>query len=144
MPLVLALSGCSIESKPADKPVSTSKTTLAPKMKLEPVAAPDSDLDKVVIDQLQKAGSNLTKPHAIDFYLYFPDKPVALEAAAKMAKAGFQVKFGKAAKGDKWLCIARKSLVPELPAIQEIGRNLTEMATSLKGEYDGWEAGVEK
>ncbi len=35
--------------------------------------AKKADPDQMVLDQLRKAGSDLSKPHKIDFFLYFPD-----------------------------------------------------------------------
>src|SRR5882672_8366400 len=35
------------------------------------------DLDQQVLDQLKKAGSNLSKPHDIEFFLYFQTKESA-------------------------------------------------------------------
>jgi hypothetical protein len=32
----------------------------------------EPDLDQQVLDQLKKAGSDLSKPHNIEFFLYFP------------------------------------------------------------------------
>ena len=102
------------------------------------------DLDEAVIIQLQKAGSDLTKPHAIDFYLYFPSESAAEQAASQMRQTGFQVEVWRPAKSEGWLCLGAKKVVPELSTIQGITRNLNALAKSLNGNYDGWEAQVEK
>jgi hypothetical protein len=102
------------------------------------------DLDEATLVQLRKAGSDLTKPHTMDFYLYFPSESAARQAAARMEETGFQVEVKKAAKGNDWLCLGTKKVIPELSTIQGMTRDLSSLAKSLGGDYDGWEAKVEK
>ena len=97
-----------------------------------------SSPDQWVIAQLQKAGSNLAKPHAIEFFLYFPTEFAANQASARVCDAGFQSEVRKAAQGDTWLCLATKEMVPTQDALETIRRNFGSIATSLGGEYDGW------
>jgi hypothetical protein len=102
------------------------------------------DPDEAVIIQLRKAGSDLSKPHTIDFYLYFPSESAAEQAAARIRQTGFAAEVKRAAKGDDWLCLGTKKVIHELSTIQGITRDLNELANSLHGDYDGWEAKVEK
>src|SRR5580765_2841786 len=102
------------------------------------------DIDEATLVQLRKAGSDLTKPHTMDFYLYFPTESAARQAAARMTDTGFQVEIKKAPKGNEWLCLGTKKVVPELNTIQGMTRDLNSLAKSLGGNYDGWEAKVEK
>ena len=103
-----------------------------------------TDLDAAVLAQLRKAGSNLSKPHKIEFFLYFPSEAVANEAGARAKQAGFDVDVRRAAKGPDWLCFATKTMVPQLAALQRIRREFDALAASLGGEYDGWGTGVVK
>jgi regulator of RNase E activity RraB len=96
------------------------------------------DLDGSVLVQLRKTGSNLSKPHSVEFFLYFPTKAAAETAASSIRNAGFEVTVKRAAQGDSWLCFATKVMVPELSDIQRIRQDFTALATSLNGEYDGW------
>jgi len=102
------------------------------------------DLDESVLVQLKKAGSDLSKPHKIEFFLYFPSQSVAERAALRVREAGFQVEVRRAPKGNDWLCFATKTMVPELSALQEIRRDFSSLAASLKGEYDGWGTPIEE
>ena len=102
------------------------------------------DLDQSVLVQLRKAGSDLTKPHHIEFFLYFPTKPVADEAALTIRNAGFEDEVRNAAPGDHWLCFATKTMVPELSELQKIRRDFVSLAVSMNGEYDGWGTPVVK
>jgi len=97
-----------------------------------------SSPDQMVIAQLQKAGSNLAKPHAIEFFLYFPTESAASQASLRIRDEGFQSEVKKAAQGDMWLCFATKEMVPTQDALDTIRNNFDSLATSLGGEYDGW------
>ena len=101
-------------------------------------------LDESVLIQLERAGSDLSKPHKIEFFLYFPSQSVAERAALRIREAGFQVEVRRAAKGNDWLCLATKTMIPELSALEEIRRDFSSLAASLKGEYDGWGTPIEK
>ena len=102
------------------------------------------DADEAVIVQLRKAGSDLTKPHAIEFYLYFPSESAAGQAATRIRQMGFQADVSPGAQGEPWLCLGTKKVIPALTTIRAITRDLNALAKSLAGEYDGWEAKVEK
>ncbi len=102
------------------------------------------DLDESVRIQLRKAGSDLPKPHKIEFFIYFPTQALAEQAASRIRYEGFQVEVEKAAKGDAWLCFTTRTMVPELAALQKIRRDFDAIAGSLKGDYDGWGTEVEK
>jgi regulator of RNase E activity RraB len=100
--------------------------------------------DESVLTQLKKAGSDLSKPHNIEFFLYFPTQGVAEQAASKIRDQGFRVEVGRAAKGGTWMCHATKTMIPDLPALQKICEDFTSLANSLNGEYDGWGTPVVK
>jgi len=102
------------------------------------------DLDQSVLAQLRKAGSDLSKPHNLEFFLYFPTQSIAEESALPMRNAGFRVDVKRAAQGDAWLCFATKTMVPELPDLQKIRHDFDTLAVSKDGEYDGWGTQVVK
>ncbi|MEI9959779.1 MAG: ribonuclease E inhibitor RraB [Limisphaerales bacterium] len=72
------------------------------------------DLDESVLIQLKKAGSDLSKPHKIEFFLYFPTQTAAEQAAPQVRERGFEVEVRQAAKGTDWLCFATKTMIPKL------------------------------
>jgi regulator of RNase E activity RraB len=100
------------------------------------------DPDQLVIEQLRKAGSDVSKPHKIEFFLYFPTKSSATEVASTIRKLWFGVDVAPAAQGTQWLCSATKTMIPELPALQKIRREFTALADTKGGEYDGWGTGI--
>jgi hypothetical protein len=50
------------------------------------------DLDQAVLVQLRKAGSDLSKPHNIEFFLYFPTRSVAEMAAPPSETLGLRLR----------------------------------------------------
>ena len=106
--------------------------------------AKSADPDEAVLNQLRKAGSDLSKPHPVEFFLYFPSQDFAERAKTHVQSAGFAAKVEHAAQGETWLCFATKSAVPELATMQKIRKDLGALATSLSGVYDGWGTSVVK
>lgn len=98
----------------------------------------DDDPDAKVILQLKKAGSDLSKAHNLEFFLYFPVKDAAEGAAEEMESKGFEVEVIDTADGDDWLCCATKTMVPELQQVQKVSTYFNKLAGSLDGKYDGW------
>jgi len=94
---------------------------------------------------LIKSGDHrLSKPHEIEFFLYFPTEAIAEQAASHIREEDFEVTVKQAAKGSDWLCFATKKMVPEFAALQEIRRKFDSLSSSLGGEYDGWGTPIEK
>jgi regulator of RNase E activity RraB len=107
-------------------------------------SAKKADPDQLVLDQLKKVGSDPSKPHNIEFFIYFRTKADAIETAPKIKEAGFEVDVRQAAQGLGWLCLATKTMVPDLSALQKIRRDFGALAAARGGEYDGWGTGVVK
>ena len=101
--------------------------------------------DAQVIAQLKKAGSNLAKPHPIDFSLYVPTRDAAERAAAKVRALGCGIKrIDPAASGPGWLVLATKTIVPTEPELTKLRNEFESLAKIEKGDYDGWESEVVK
>ena len=96
-----------------------------------------------VLQQLRESGSDLTKPHVFEFYLYFATRPLAVKAADKIRQSGFSAAgVSRSASGDAWLCVAKKTLVPGKADFGDHARFFEQIAAVLSGEFDGWEAEV--
>lgn len=102
------------------------------------------DLDESVLSQLQKAGSDLSKPHKIEFFLYFPTQAAAEQVAPQVRQLGFEVEVRQAAKGTEWLCFATRTMVPNLADLQQIRRDFGSLTAATGGDYDGWGTPVVK
>ena len=107
-------------------------------------ASDNPDPDELVLIQLKKAGSNLSKPHKIEFFLYLPGEAAAKTAASRIQEQGFQTTVKARLTSTDWLCAARKTMVPELSELQRIRRDFDRLTHELGGHYDGWGSGIEK
>jgi regulator of RNase E activity RraB len=101
-------------------------------------SAAEEQADLETLNRLEEAGSDLSKPHEIEFFLYFPDEGSANAAAESIREQGFVVEVMPPVDGSDWLCFATKTLVPTLEDIVTIGREFNEIAEAYGGEYDGW------
>src|SRR5688572_22890891 len=104
----------------------------------------EPDLDQQVLDQLKKAGSDLSKPHNIEFFLYFPTD-VSANAAAKDVKAevdNVRVQLGSDQK--TWLCFGTKRMIPNHSKLVALRKRFNEIAHTGAGIYDGWGTEVVK
>jgi hypothetical protein len=98
---------------------------------------------KEVLQQLRRHGSDLTKPHEFEFYLYLPTRKFATKAADKIRQSGFSAAdVSRSASGDAWLCVAKKTLVPAKADLADHARFFEQIATALGGEFDGWETEI--
>lgn len=106
--------------------------------------AKNQDPDEQVIVQLRKAGSNLTLPHNIEFFLYFPTQEAPNKSANRIEPKGFKVEVKNASAGSEWLCLATKKMIPSLENLQENRIYFDDLTSSLGGVYDGWGTEIEE
>ncbi len=107
-------------------------------------AAPPLAGDGAALSELQRAGSDLRLPHHVRHYLYFPHEQAATKAATALRTQGFNVEVNQPSDDPTWLVLATHSLTPTIEVIAGTRSKLERLATSLRGEYDGWEAAVIK
>jgi len=100
--------------------------------------------DSATLDALRKAGADLTKPTHVLFYLYLPTETAANQAAEMARSTVLTSTVRKAATGSQWLCLLEGTMIPSLPDIHAQSQRLAAIVAGLAGEYDGWEAAVEK
>ena len=99
---------------------------------------PPPNPDAEVIEQLRQAGSDLSKPHPIEFYFYFPTEGAADKACEKLASQSYSVVVRPSASTNESLCLATKSLIPTVDELNRLSSEFEALATELGGEYDGW------
>jgi rhodanese-related sulfurtransferase len=108
------------------------------------VDAAETAEDQEVLDQLRTAGSNLSKPHHIDFYLYLPSEGDAQAAEAELRSLGYTVTVREGPDSIHWLCLASRTMVPTVQGLTEARVVFKGLAQSYKGAYDGWQAAIER
>ena len=95
--------------------------------------------DAQVVAQLRKAGSDLSKPHPVEFFLYFPSKAAADRVSDKLNSMGFHVAVEPAVQGKlPWLTYATKSMVPATAELERLRSVFDVLSAREQGKYDGW------
>lgn len=108
-----------------------------------PRAALDMSPDLDVIALLQKAGSDLRRPHAIDFRLRFPSEASAHAASEQLRADGDVIAVHLAADGGTaWTLQIQRTLIPAIDVLEAIRLRFEDTAKPLGGSYDGWGADV--
>jgi hypothetical protein len=94
-----------------------------------------------VIAELRDAGSNLARPHVLEFYSYFPARADAERAAKALAGRGYKTSV-EGPDDDEWELLAtRESLVTEAN-VNALEVEVAQAAEQASGYYDGWETAV--
>lgn len=99
--------------------------------------------DAETLKALAEAGSDLTKPHLIDHWIFFQDESGARAAAKDLVASGFVVvSLDKDPEGSEWRLLARKEMVPRLEDVEKTSAVVEALARRNNGDYDGWETQV--
>ena len=95
------------------------------------------DRDFKVIQALKENGSDVTKPHEIDFFFDFSTFDEAAPVAQAIDKDGFVVKVFENDDGS-YTIEAKKTLIPDVSVMQELTRKFDSLTEKHGGNYDGW------
>ena len=99
--------------------------------------------DTEALRQLQAAGSDFSKPHKVEFYLYVSTEADADAAAAAIRLLGYTVAVTAGEEESSWLCTAKKTMLPTIEEIT-VARSLFKgMALKYQGAYGGWNTAIE-
>jgi hypothetical protein len=101
-------------------------------------AEAEATRDGQTIAQLKKAGADITKPHSIDFFFYFPSQEAAHRVASRLAEFGLATKTEHAATGPRWVIQGQKTMVPDKLELLILRKKFDALAATEQGEYDGW------
>ena len=108
------------------------------------IAKAQQDPDSQVIAQLRMAGSDLSKPHPIEFFLYVPTREAAERVGSRLRALNFEANVTPAAQGPEWLVLATKLMRPEKAELVRLRKVFGELVAAEKGQYDGWGTPVVK
>ncbi len=106
-----------------------------------PVRIP-ADPDADTLEELARVGSDLTRPHDIEFFLYLETEAEAEAIAAQVRREGFRAEVRPTETDTCWLCLATRTMRPELEALHRWRARFTTLAETSGGAYDGWGATV--
>ena len=94
--------------------------------------------DAEVIEQLRLAGSDTSKPHPIEFFLYFPTAKAADAVCDILRSQNFTASAQPSASTSDFVCLATKSLIPTVEEMNRLTIEFNSLAARFDGEYDGW------
>ena len=126
------------------QPLSALASSQAASQAPSPPAAPANDPDQQVLEQLRAAGSDLSKSHEIEFFLYFPSEEAAEQAGLRLETEGFAGEVRDTPDRAAWLCLVYRQMVPERTKLAALRKRFNTLTRELGGEYDGWETKIEK
>jgi hypothetical protein len=102
-------------------------------------------VDAQVVARLVQAGSDLRKPHSVDFFLYVPSEAGAKRLAQKLARLGFEVRVEPVKTTSlRWMTFANRTMLVEVVELENLRRQFEEMSREEGGVYDGWGSEVVK
>ncbi len=101
-----------------------------------------AESDQAALDSLHEAGSDFTKVHPFDFYLYHPDQSGAEQICVQLRAQGFQIAVKEGTVEVEWLCLASLSFIPSIEKLSEFQGLFDDLISQYGGEYDGWETVV--
>ena len=147
---VLLLAGCSKRSSPAPALARSGPGHTEAARVDGANGDPDHD-DQLALEQLKRLHSDLSKPTEIVHYLYVTKRENAFAAVEELKKAGFAAKcdepLGRLPNGQiehRWSVTARAEEVPSLENLRNDRVLFEKLARRFDGEYDGWEAALNR
>lgn len=109
----------------------------------EPKSAVPKHPDATAVEQLERAGSNLTKPHNIVFYMYFPTSSGAWRTFDQLKAMKYEVEVRLPQEDIRqWQVQVTRSMRPNAKELESLRYFFEDMAASHGGEYDGWDTQI--
>jgi hypothetical protein len=99
------------------------------------------DGNAAVLAQLEDAGSDLSKPHPLEFTLYFPTRDAAMAALPELQAQGYSSGLYDKEEG-QFRVVAVREAVPTPDAIDGFEAQVQAIAAAHGGEYDGWGSAI--
>ncbi len=116
------------------------------KSELEAIGDPAPD-DIKVLAELDRLGADLTVPRHVIHYLYFRTKTAAESAAFALRGEGYVTRADQRLSPHTrapWPVVAETIAVVNDQTVAQTRAALTALAELHDGEYDGWEAALER
>jgi hypothetical protein len=96
-----------------------------------------NDADGDALRKIRDSGSDMSKPHVLDFYLCFADENMARFVATILPSPVTIDEISKEDDG-RWTCFCKATLIPTYDAIVSVDRILEELCQEHGGDYEGW------
>jgi hypothetical protein len=95
-----------------------------------------------VIAALEESGSDLSKPHPLDFYIYFDERADADAAAKSLAAKGYDAEVDPEQVDTEWLLVASKESSVSEAKIDALEAEIVAVVEPAHGVYEGWETEI--
>lgn len=99
-----------------------------------------NDADGDALRRLRDDGSDLSKPHQIDFHVVVPNESAGSAVCIEAEKLGFKAKLVQDNATLDWTCWCTKTIVPDYSEIVQVESQLDVVARAVGGHTDGWGA----
>lgn len=95
--------------------------------------------DEYLVEQLLKAGADISKPQPIGFVFHFPTKESADRIAVELlARSLSDPIVEPTRKGSMWKLGAMKTMVPKAPDLARLRKEFEALIAPEMGVYDEW------
>lgn len=98
--------------------------------------------DAQAIDQLVKAGGDVSKLHSFEFTLRVASQKAAERAESRLLELAFATKIERGKAADEWLVRGVKKMYPVESDLSGLRDKLNAIADEVHGTYEGWRAKV--
>ena len=98
--------------------------------------------DRLLLSELRETGSDLSKPHDVEFFFFAPSSSAAEALKADLESDGFEADSVEDETPPQVVVIARTQLVPDEIALSTMRQAHIKRASKYDARYDGWEASV--
>lgn len=99
-----------------------------------------------ILSQLRRFGSHLDRTHEMTFWLYFPTREAAMDAARRAELSGLKSEVPtpkRKSQNSEWLCLLHCPHIPDEEILDGINQFCDDLAHDFNGKFDGWEASLE-
>jgi hypothetical protein len=103
---------------------------------------PGRSPDGVLVDQLAKSGSDLSRLHEVQFTLRFPSQGAAERADLQLLGLAFKTKIEPGKTAEERVIRATKVMYPVEPDLEGLREKLNTIAAGARGAYEGWSARI--
>jgi tetratricopeptide (TPR) repeat protein len=98
--------------------------------------------NREALRQIAASGADLSRPRQVNFYFYVSDRPTAERGAVSLQGDGYRTLVRKS-QNSQWLLLASITAVLSEEWLNARATQMNQLAQSLGGEFDGWEAAVD-
>lgn len=94
--------------------------------------------DRDVLEQLRRDGSDLSRPHPVEFFFHFASRDIALKVAEILSSEGFATSVGPGAGSRYQILLASKVIVPLASDLAALRARFAILSAAEGGTYEGW------